>query len=96
MKILAIEKEKPGLSADDFKPYLKSEAQYVWEMQQKGIIREIYFNQLHNAVLVLECDNLSAAKELLNNFPLVKNGLIIFELMELNPYSGFERLFNQI
>jgi muconolactone delta-isomerase len=93
MKILAIEKEKPGLTAKDFTPHSKNEAKHVYELQQKGIVREIYFNQEHNAVLILECKDLKEGESILSEFPLVKNGLISFELMELKPYSGFSRLF---
>ena len=92
MKILAFEKEKPGLTSSDFAPYLNAEAKHVYDLQQKGIIREVYFNQCHEAVLILECESLKEAEELLNDFPLKKNDLIDFELMELKPYSGFSRL----
>ena len=94
MKILAIEKERPGLASNDFAPFLKDEARHVWELQQKGIIREIYFNQEHNAVIILEVSNMDEAKEILDQFPLVKNNIISFKLMELNPYSGLSRLFS--
>lgn len=95
MKILAIEKENEGLTADDFKPFLDSEARHVWELSQKGIVREIYFTDDHNAVLILECADLKMAEKILSEFPLVKNGLIKFDLMSLNPYSGFARLFEK-
>ena len=92
MKILALEKELPGLTANNFEPLLKAEAKHVYDLQQKGVIREIYFNQHHEAVLILECESLKVAKDLLNDFPLVKNNLITFELIELKPYSGLTRL----
>ena len=92
MKILAIEKENPNLSSADFAPYLNAEAKHVYDLQQQGIIREIYFNQNHEAILMLECINLSEAEEILNKFPLKQNGLITFQLMELKPYTGFSRL----
>ncbi len=94
MKILAIEKEKPGITTENFKPFLRKEAEHVWELYQKGIIRQIYFNQYKNAVLVIEENTLESAETILNEFPLVKNGLIEFEVMELKPYTGFSRLFN--
>lgn len=93
MKILAIEKENVGLTSNDFKPFLEAEARHVWELNQKGIIREIYFTDEHNAILILECENLQEAETLVEDFPLVKNGLITFDLMALNPYTGFSRLF---
>jgi hypothetical protein len=43
MKILAIEKEFAGKTAEDFKPHLEAEARKVWELYKKGVIREIYF-----------------------------------------------------
>ena len=43
MRILAIEREVPDLSPDDFKPHLKAEAARAWELYQAGIFREMYF-----------------------------------------------------
>ena len=94
MKILAIEKEMPNLSGEDFKPHLKAEASRVWELYQSEIMRELYFDKnTHNAVIILECKDAKEAVEYLNTLPLVKEKLITFEIMELEPYSGFSRLF---
>ncbi len=95
MKILAIEKEKEGLTALEFKPYLEDEAKKVWELQHNDIIREIYFNNENHAVLILECADINEAKNILNELPLVKNELISFKLMSLSPYPGFSRLFKE-
>lgn len=94
MKILAIEKEIPGVTDDAFRPHLKEEAARVWELYQAGLIRELYFRQDQpNAVLVLECADAEEAQELFNTLPLVKEGLIAFEIIPLTPYPGFSRLF---
>ena len=96
MKIIAIEKEKDGLSTDDFKPHLKQEAEMVWQLQQQDIIREIHFRaDEHCAVLILECESTAKAKSTLAELPLVKHGLIDFELIPLKPYPGLQRLFAQ-
>lgn len=93
MKILAIEKELPGLTTADFKPYLKAEAGRVLELYEQGIIREIYFGrQEHNAVIIMECNSVQEATEILEELPLVKNKLINFSVIELMPYDGFSRL----
>ena len=66
MKILAIEKEIAVTASKDFQPYLKKEALKVWELQQKDIVRAIYFRaDCSTAVLVLECNNASEAKRVL-------------------------------
>ena len=94
MKIIAIEKEIPGLTADDFRPHTKAEAAKVWELFQAGVFRELYFRQDRpEAVLVLECADVDEANEVLNTLPLVKEGLITFEVIPLGPYPGFARLF---
>jgi len=71
MKILAIERELPGLTSDAFAPHLKAEATRVWDLYQAGVIRELYFHQdQHSAVLVLECENAEEASEILDTLPL--------------------------
>ena len=74
MKILAIETKVPGKTLTDFQPYLKTEAERVWELQKSGIIREIYFTQeTHQAVLILEGESKASAEKVLNSlFSIVK------------------------
>jgi muconolactone delta-isomerase len=95
MKILAIEKEIPGVTDDKFtNEILKAEAKKAWELNQSGIIRELYFHKYeHYAVLILECVDIDEAKIILSSLPLVKERLISFNIIPLIPYPGFERLF---
>ncbi len=94
MKYLAIEKERPGATAEDFEPYLAAEAEQAWALYTQGIVRELYFRaDQHIAVLVLECSEEGSACKALNSLPLVQNGLISFELIPLIPYDGYSRLF---
>jgi hypothetical protein len=96
MKILAIEKEVAGVGGEDFGPHLKAEAARVWELYQSGVIREMYFRaDESSAVLVLECAGAGEAREALNTLPLVREGLIAFEVIPLVPYPGFGRLFSE-
>jgi len=71
MKILALENELPGLTTADFVPHLKDEARRIWELQQSGDLREVYFNaNRHTAVLVLEFRDTEAARQLLDRTSL--------------------------
>jgi len=92
MKFLAIETELEEVKAEQIKDLLRDESKIVLNLYERGIIREIYFNQSHCAVIILECNSLSDAKGELNKLPLVKRNLIQFEISELNPYTGFSRL----
>jgi hypothetical protein len=94
MKLLALEREVPGTTSEQFQPHLEAEAARVWELYQAGVFRELYFRQDRSeAVLVLECADLQEAERVLGTLPLVKQGLITFEVLPLVPYPGFSRLF---
>lgn len=95
MKILAIEKELPGIKDTDYQPFLELEARKAWELHQQGLIRELYFTDDHCAVLILEARDNAHAREIVDQLPLVQQKLIEFELMTLNAYPCFARLFKK-
>jgi len=96
MKILAMGRDMPGLTSEDFAPHLKAEAARVWELYQEGVLREMYFRQDEpSAVLVLECLDAEEASAVLNTLPLVREALITFEIIPLKPYPGLSRLFSE-
>jgi len=94
MKILAMEVEAEGVKAEQFTPHLKAEARHVWELYQRGVLRESYFRaDCLEAVLILECEDAKVARQTLDSLPLVQAGLIRFKVIPLVPYPGFARLF---
>jgi len=97
MKILALEKEKPSVGEERFtEEILESEARKAWTLYKSGVLRELYFRaDKREAVLVLECKDADEARLQLNELPLVRAGLIDFELIPLLAYPGFERLFKK-
>ncbi|MBE0551600.1 MAG: hypothetical protein IH619_04395 [Ignavibacterium sp.] len=92
MKVLAIETELKSIEEDTKSSLLKEEVQVVLALYNKGFIKEIYFNEEHCAVIILECESIKSAKDALSKLPLVSKGYISFKVMGLNPYTGFERL----
>ncbi len=97
MKILALAIELPDATPEQFMPHLPAESRRVWEMYLAGSLREIYFRQeLHSAVLMLECADTAEAQALLDTLPLVKAGVIRFDLLPLVPYDGYEILFTDV
>jgi muconolactone delta-isomerase len=95
VRILAIERPVEGASEADFTPELgRAEARQAWRLHQAGVIRELYFQaDRPTAVLVLECDDVVAARVALASLPMAAAGLIGFEILPLRAYPGFERLF---
>ena len=95
MKILALEREVPGVPDEAYEPHLRAEALQAWQLYQTDVVREFYFRgDWPGAVLVLECDGLEEARQVLASLPLVARGLIDFDLIPLKPYPGFGRLFS--
>ena len=95
MKILAIEKGVPGVDWSTVsKELLTQEALDVYRMYLMEQLREHYFNEEKCAILVLECDSKAQAQVLLGKLPLVEKNLITFEIMELHPYTGYDRLIH--
>jgi muconolactone delta-isomerase len=97
LKLIAFEKEVQGVSDSQFtEKLLRKEAARAWELQQAGLIRELYFRaDRQEAILVLECKDTNEARSTLNTLPLVLAKLIDFEIIPLKPYPGFERLFGE-
>ena len=97
MKILALEKEVPGVNDGQFTDdILKAEARKAWELYQSGVLRELYFTaDKDEAVLVLKCESADEARRQLSELPLMRAGLIDFQVIPLVAYPGFARLFAQ-
>ena len=93
MRILAIEHELPAPPQAHLPDLLRAEAATVWDLQKRGIVRDIWFTTDHCAVLMLECLNATEARQHLATLPLVHYGQIDFTVHELHSYDGFERLF---
>ena len=92
MIILAIEKEIEGAIWEHIEKLLEQEAQHVFQLYLSDCLREIYFTEDKNAVLILETADRKTAEKLLNDLPLVKSNKIGFEIYELRPYTGYARI----
>ena len=92
MKILALERKIEGVKWDNTEKLLEQESRHVFHLYLSDCLREIYFTEDKHAVLIMETENRDAAKKLLDALPLVKSGMIKFDIMELRPYTGYERI----
>ena len=95
MKILALEKEIEGVKWENAENLLVQEAQHVFQLYISDSLREIYFTEDKKAVLIMETKDSGEAKILLDALPLVKEGKIKFDIMELKPYTGYERVLKK-
>ena len=91
---LVITHDKPNVNWNEQEQLLKQEAKVLWDLQKKNIIRNIWFTKnTREAILIIEEKDSIRTKEIIDTFPLVKEGLITYAIVELVAYDGYERLF---
>ena len=96
MQILVIARVAEGTSPDKAEPYIKPEAEKVWEYYATDVVRSIhYIADMSGAVLMLEADSLETAQAIVAKFPMAENNILDFEILPLKPYTGLEALFAQ-
>jgi len=93
MQFLVLTEDAYEVDWTDQQDLLKAEARTVWKLQRSGALRSIWFTQAHDAVLLFEADDEDAVQEVMEIMPLVREGLLTYTVLGLQPYTGLERLF---
>jgi muconolactone delta-isomerase len=95
MQILALSRRLPGTTADQLAALAADEAGLAHELVVQGIVRSIHMcPERPGSMLVLECADLDAARAALERLPMVRDGLITFDLSRMLPYTGYAALFH--
>jgi hypothetical protein len=96
MKIIAIDRILPTASEEKIRGVVIREALHIWTLYTKEVLRELYFRKDRpGVVMVLECDSAAEAKRLLNTFPLVKSGVIEFDVIPVGHFVPFGTLIDK-
>ncbi|MHB8465539.1 MAG: hypothetical protein ACYDH6_22155 [Acidimicrobiales bacterium] len=91
MKILAISRPITRPVAD-LAHLLSDEARAVWALYTEDVIREQYIRNDGGVVLMLECLDMAAARDVLMKLPLVAAGLMEFDIWALAPFTPWARI----
>jgi len=73
---------------------LRREAAHVLRLHTRGLVRQIWFTEDRDAILILEAPDLEAARAIAEGLPLVREGLLRYRITSLLPYTGWERLID--
>ena len=94
MKIIAIGKIKGNM--EKINELMKPEATMAWNLYTKGVFREIYLSteQVPRSVIVMECENVSEAKKIIQELPLVKNKVTEYDFIPVGPFGALASLFS--
>jgi hypothetical protein len=94
MRILAITRRLPGTRVEQIQALQVPEARAVWRLLGEDLIRDIWFDPARPAVvLMLEAESAAAARARLGVLPMVAEGLLDFDILELHPYRQLANLF---
>ncbi len=94
MQILALSRRLSGTTPEQIAAHAAAEARAAWQLHLAGVLRSANMcPERPGSMLVLECASLEAAREHLRSLPMVRDGLIDFDLSRLLPYTGWQALF---
>jgi hypothetical protein len=93
MNLLAIGRPPEGADVREIGRHAREETRALWQLYHDGVVREMYSPGRPGAVLTLEAASAEDAEAALAGLPLAAAGLIVFELIELHPFSALEVLF---
>jgi hypothetical protein len=95
MKLLAIMRAPDGA---DVRPaiarHARGELEALWRLYRDGVVREMYSPGAPGAVLILEAASAAQASATLSELPLLSEGIMTLEMIELRPFSAIEMLFS--
>jgi hypothetical protein len=94
MKFLAMSRRCPGASDAQVAAHATPEALQAFRLMRAGVFEQLYFSRdWRGAVLVIQAAAREDAQAALATLPMVAEGVITFELYQLDPYDHYLRLF---
>jgi hypothetical protein len=92
-KIFAVARPTPEVTWEDMVTVMQTEAAHVWALYERNILRDAWIRtDALGAVYVLETAP-DAAAGLLSEQPMVRYGLVDFEVVPVGPYTPLSLLF---
>lgn len=94
MQFLVLARIVEGTPMEKVLPYVKPEAEKVWEYYAADVLRSIYYiADMSRVVLMLEAVSLDAAQEAVAKLPMAQDRILSFEILPLKPFTGLDALF---
>jgi len=95
MRIIAIDRFRPGVTMKTIEPYLPEEVSNVWRLWKAGIVRENYARADEpGVVIVFDLPSVEEARRYFDDFPLTRAGLLEWTLVPLQAPLPIETLMS--
>ena len=94
MQFLALSRRLEGITSEMLAPLAADEARAAWQLHVEGVLRSVHMcPDRPGSAIVLECASLEEARAALERLPMVRAGLIAFDVSRMLPYTGWAALF---
>lgn len=94
MQFLVIARAAKETPMEQVLPFVKPEAEKVWEYYAADMIRSIhYIADMSGAVLLFEVASLEAVQKAVEQLPMAQTNVLQFEILPLKPYTWLDALF---
>lgn len=94
MQFLALSRRLEGTTPQLLAALATDEARVAWQLHAEGVLRSVHMcPDRPGSVLVLECASIEDARAALHRLPMVRAGLIDFDVSRMLPYTGWASLF---
>lgn len=94
MQFVALSRRLPGTTPERLAAHAAAEASAAHQLLVEGTVRSIHMcPDRPGSLVTLECASLADAQAALARLPMVRDGLIAFDVSRLLPYTGYSALF---
>lgn len=95
MQFVALSRRLPGTTPEQLAAHAAAEAWAAHQLLVEGTVRSIHMcPDRPGSLVTLECASLADAQAALARLPMVRDGLIAFDVSRLVPYTGYAALFS--
>jgi hypothetical protein len=96
MQVLVIARVKAGIPVEQVLPFVSAEAAGAWEFYASEQIRQMYYiADMSGAVMLWEGESVETVTHEVEKLPMVKEGILVCEVLPLKPYTGYASLFDR-
>ncbi len=94
MQFVALSRRLPGTTPEQLAAHAADEAWAAHQLLAEGIVRSIQMcPDRPGSLVTLDCASLADAQAALARLPMVRAGLIAFDVSRLVPWTGYAALF---
>lgn len=83
MQYLVLTSDIVNIDWDRHSDALKMESKHILSLYLKGILRNIWYTEKKDAILLFECDSIEHVNREMKKLPLVSKGLLSMKLSAL-------------